>query len=154
MAAVRRYVWDVPTRIFHWAVVVLLGFSWWCAETERMEWHYKSGLTLCALVLFRIAWGFAGSSTARFARFVRSPKAVWRYLRPGVDESPALSLGHNPLGGWSVLLLLAVLTIQIVSGLFAVDIDGLECKHVKKVNSFTVKQTLVDWIGDARDFAK
>ena len=122
----RNYVWDVPTRVFHWAIVVLLGFSWWCAESDRMEWHYKSGLTLCLLVLFRIVWGFAGSSTARFARFVKRPRAVWRYLRPRGDEPQAEPLGHNPLGGWSVLVLLGLLTVQIVSGLFAVDLDGLE----------------------------
>lgn len=122
----RSYVWDVPTRVFHWAIVVLLGFSWWCAETERMEWHYKSGLTLCLLVLFRIVWGFVGSSTAQFARFVRRPRAVWRYLRPRGTESQAEPLGHNPLGGWSVLVLLGLLTVQIVTGLFAVDLDGLD----------------------------
>lgn len=122
----RSYVWDLPTRLFHWGIVVLLGFSWWCAETDRMEWHYKSGLTLCALVLFRIMWGFAGSSTARFGQFVKGPRAVWRYLRTnGGAEQPA-SLGHNPLGGWSVLVLLGLLAVQIVTGLFAVDLDGLE----------------------------
>lgn len=124
--AARSYVWDVPTRVFHWAIVVLLGFSWWCAESDRMDWHYKSGLTLCLLVLFRIVWGFVGSSTARFARFVRGPRAVWRYLRPRGAEPQTEPLGHNPLGGWSVLGLLGLLTVQIVTGLFAVDLDGLE----------------------------
>ena len=124
--AARSYVWDVPTRVFHWAIIVLLGFSWWCAESDRMKWHYKSGLTLCLLVLFRLVWGFVGSSTARFARFVRGPRTVWRYLRPCGAEPQAEPLGHNPLGGWSVLGLLGLLTVQIVTGLFAVDLDGLE----------------------------
>lgn len=122
-AGARQAIWDVPTRLFHWSIVILLGFSWWCAETDHMEWHYKSGLTLCALVLFRIAWGFAGSSTARFARFVRGPRAVWGYVRsPNTDDAP----GHNPVGGWSVLLLLGIMALQILTGLFAVDLDGLE----------------------------
>ena len=123
----RSYVWDLPTRLFHWAIVGLLGFSWWCAESDRMAWHYKSGLTLCALVLFRIVWGFAGSSTARFGQFVKGPRAVWRYVRPpqGTVPQPA-TLGHNPVGGWSVLVLLGLLALQVVTGLFAVDLDGLE----------------------------
>ena len=122
----QSYVWDIPTRLFHWGIVVLLRFSWWCAETDRMEWHYKSGLTLCALVLFRIVWGFAGSSTAQFGQFVKGPRAVCQYVRPhGTVPQPA-PLGHNPLGGWSVLMLLVTLVLQIVTGLFAVDIDGLE----------------------------
>ena len=120
------YVWDFPTRLFHWGIVGLLGFSWWCAENDHMDWHYKSGLTLCALVLFRIVWGFIGSSTARFGQFVKGPRAVWQYVRPhGTVPQPG-PLGHNPLGGWSVLVLLGLLALQIVSGLFAVDLDGLE----------------------------
>lgn len=125
-AAARSYVWDLPTRVFHWAIVVLIGFSWWSAETGRMEWHYRSGLTLCALVVFRLIWGFAGSSTARFARFVKGPRAVWRYIRHEDGETQPLPLGHSPIGGWSVLFLLGLLTGQIVTGLFAVDLDGLE----------------------------
>ena len=122
----RSYVWDLPTRLFHWGIVGLLGFSWWCAECDRMAWHYKSGLTLCALVLFRIVWGFAGSSTARFGQFVKGPRAVWQYVRPhGTAPQPA-PLGHNPVGGWNVLVLLGLLALQIVTGLFAVDLDGLE----------------------------
>jgi cytochrome b len=120
----RRAVWDVPTRLFHWGIVILLGFSWWPAENDRLEWHTKSGLTVCALVLFRLLWGLAGSSTARFAGFVKGPGAVWRYVRSPNDERAAP--GHNPLGGWSVLVLLGLLTLQVATGLFATDLDGLE----------------------------
>jgi cytochrome b len=122
----KRAVWDVPTRLFHWGIVILLGFSWWSAENDRMEWHYKSGLTVCALVLFRLLWGLAGSSTARFAGFVKGPGAVWRYVRSPVGKNEGAAPGHNPLGGWSVLVLLGLLTLQVASGLFAVDLDGLE----------------------------
>ena len=125
MTAERRYVWDVPVRLFHWAIVVLLGFSWWCAESERMDWHYKSGLTLCALVLFRIVWGFAGSTTARFADFVRGPRAVWDQFRQR-GKPRTEPFGHSPIGGWSVLALITLLVVQIGTGLFAVDLDGLE----------------------------
>lgn len=118
----RIRIWDAPTRLFHWSVVVLLGFSWWSAETHRMEWHQLSGVTLAGLVIFRIIWGVMGSSTARFSQFVRGPGAVWRYVRAGGHDA----IGHNPLGAWSVVALLAILCVQIGSGLLAVDIDGIE----------------------------
>ncbi len=69
-------VWDAPTRLFHWALVALLGFSWWSAAVHEMEWHRWSGLTVLALVAFRRVWGVIGSSTARFLRFLKGPSAV------------------------------------------------------------------------------
>ncbi|MCE7796226.1 cytochrome b/b6 domain-containing protein [Sphingobium sufflavum] len=124
IARLRQYVWDAPTRLFHWLLVGLLGFSWYSAETYQMEWHRYSGLAILGLVAFRIVWGFVGSGTARFGGFLKGPRAALAYLRSkGHDESVA---GHNPLGGWSVALLLLLLTVQTLSGLFAVDIDGIE----------------------------
>lgn len=118
----RIRIWDAPTRLFHWAVVGLLGFSWYTAETHRMDWHQLSGLTLAGLVIFRLLWGVIGSSTARFSQFVRGPRAVLAYIRSGAHGA----IGHNPLGAWSVVALLLLLCIQIGSGLFAVDVDGIE----------------------------
>ncbi len=118
----RRYVWDVPTRLFHWGIVALCGFSWWSAETARMDWHYRSGLAVAGLLIFRLLWGVMGSDTARFTGFVRGPRVVAAYLRGQLVPAP----GHNPLGGWSVLALLGVLGLQVTTGLFAVDVDGME----------------------------
>ena len=118
----RRYVWDVPTRLFHWGIAALVGFSWWSAENGHMDWHYKSGLVVTGLLVFRILWGFVGSDTARFAQFLRGPVAVRAYLRGQLAPRP----GHNPLGGWSVLALLLVLVTQVTTGLFSVDVDGME----------------------------
>ena len=116
-------VWDVPTRLFHWVLVALLLFSWWSAKNHHMEWHLKSGICLLGLMLFRLLWGFFGSSTARFLSFLYSPAQVIAYLRSGAaPRSP----GHNPIGGYSVLVMLLALCAQIGSGLFATDIDGLE----------------------------
>ncbi len=121
----RVYVWDRPTRVFHWSLVVLLGFSWWSAKAGQMDWHRYSGLTTLGLLAFRIIWGFIGSRTARFAQFVKPPRAVLAYV--SAQERPvARAPGHNPLGGWSVMLLLLLLTVQVVSGVFAVDVDGIE----------------------------
>jgi cytochrome b len=115
-------VWDVPTRLIHWLIVLLVGTLWWTAETGRMDWHRYCGYTLLGLVSFRIYWGFAGASTARFSQFLRGPRAVWGYLRGRWETLP----GHNPIGALSAVLLLALLLAQIVFGLFAVDTDGIE----------------------------
>ena len=116
-------VWDGPTRLVHWAIVVLLGTSWWTAEIREMDWHQRSGLMLGALLVFRIVWGFVGGSTARFGQFLEGPGAVLAYLK---SAGPWRGLGHNPLGAWSAVALLLVLAVQIVAGLFAVDVDGIE----------------------------
>ncbi len=121
-SGLRQFVWDVPTRLFHWLLVGLIGFSWWSAETRHMDWHQLSGLTVCGLLIFRILWGLFGASTSRFRHFVRGPRAVWSYLR---GRSPG-TVGHNPLGGWSVVALLLTLLAQVASGLLAVDVDGIE----------------------------
>ena len=117
-------VWDLPTRLFHWSIVLLVGFPWWSAETGQMDWHYKSGLTALILLVFRILWGFVGGSTARFAHFLKSPMAAAAYLRRPKD-APKQG-GHNPLGGYSVIAMLLALVVQVGTGLFAVDVDGIE----------------------------
>ena len=110
-------VWDLPTRLFHWAVVLLIGLSYWSAENAFEPWHFWSGYALLFLLLFRILWGFVGSSTARFSAFVRGPSDVIRYARTG---SWPLA-GHSPLGALSVLAMLLALTVQVVSGLIQID---------------------------------
>lgn len=115
-------VWDLPVRLFHWALVLLIAFSWWSGENHDMERHRLSGYAILALLLFRVFWGFAGSRTARFAQFVRSPRVVRAYVGGQFQGGD----GHNPLGGWSVVAMLALLLAQVVAGLFAVDVDGFE----------------------------
>lgn len=128
----RRYVWDGATRLFHWLVVGLIAFSWWSAKNYHMDWHYKSGLTVLGLLIFRLLWGVVGTSTARFRQFVKGPQGVWAYAR---GRSPA-SVGHNPLGGWSVVALLLSMTVQVTSGLFTVDTDGIESGPLSYLVSF------------------
>lgn len=133
VAAAAR-VWDVPTRLFHWLLVVLFGFSWWSAETGAMDWHRLSGSALLGLIVFRLVWGFVGGSTARFAAFLRSPSAVLAYVRsPAPQSRPA---GHNPVGGYSVMAMLALLLVQVGTGLFAVDVDGIESGQLSHLVSF------------------
>ena len=112
-------VWDVPVRLFHWSVVLLIALSWWSAEEGADRIHFWSGYTLLFLLLFRILWGLAGSSTARFSSFVRGPSAVLDYLRGGQFGQA----GHTPLGGLSVVAMLLALLVQLMSGLFQIDDD-------------------------------
>jgi cytochrome b len=134
-------VWDIPTRVVHWSFVLGLPISWWTAETGRLEWHRWSGYTLLALVLFRVYWGLAGSSTARFRNFVRGPGVIREYLR----AAPAVTVGHNPLGALSVLALLGLLLLQIVLGLFAVDVDGIESGPLSLYVSFGTGRACAEW---------
>lgn len=125
-------VWDLPTRLFHWGLVLLVTVAIVSAKLDRMEIHMLAGETILALLLFRLAWGVVGSQTARFSDFVKGPRAVLDYAvglvrkgEPGPAPHPVL--GHNPMGGLMVLLLLAALTTQAVSGLFTSDdilVDG------------------------------
>ena len=122
-ASVTIKVWDVPVRLFHWLLVALVTLS---ASTgylggNLMRWHIWSGCAILGLLIFRLLWGFAGSGTARFANFVRGPRAALGYARGLFSRRPSHTPGHNPLGGWMVLLLLASALLQAASGLFSND---------------------------------
>ncbi|NIO40585.1 MAG: cytochrome B [Burkholderiales bacterium] len=116
-------VWDLPVRVFHWALVLLIVSQIVSVSIggNAMEYHELGGFTLLTLVLFRIVWGFVGTPTARFANFVCGPRAVLHYVKSLVSKQPQQYAGHNPLGGWSVLAMLASVLVQAVSGLFADD---------------------------------
>lgn len=115
-------VWDLPTRLFHWLLVALFALSWWSGKNEEVELHIWSGIAVLTLLVFRLLWGLAGSSTARFSSFVRGLAAILAYLHDVRGWSAA---GHNPLGALSVLTLLLALAAQVGTGLFQTDEDGL-----------------------------
>ena len=119
-------VWDAPTRLFHWAIVVLLGVSWLAESRGWMQVHFLSGYSIIALLLFRLAWGFVGSETSRFSRFLKSPVAALRHLAHLHRREPDTEIGHNAAGGWMVLLLLGLLTVQAGTGLFANTFDDYD----------------------------
>jgi len=110
-------LWDLPTRIFHWSLVALLGTAWASVELGEMRIHAWCGYSLIVLVSARIVWGLCGSHYSRFGNFLRGPTAVWRYLR-GIE---AAAPGHNPIGGWSVVLMLLAVLAQGITGLFNAD---------------------------------
>jgi cytochrome b len=122
---VRVRVWDVPVRVFHGALIVLIAAQWASGEFGwlSMEWHFRLGYTLLALLLARIVWGFVGSDSARFAQFVRGPRSVVAYARAFAARRAEPSAGHNPLAGWSVLAMLLCVLVQIASGLCAGNPD-------------------------------
>lgn len=116
-------LWDLPTRLFHWSLVISFAFLFYSGETgEWMEWHMNVGIFVLALVLFRLVWGFVGSQTARFSSFMRlHPQTIVDYMKTLPKRDHQQYAGHNPLGGLVVLLMLVLLFIQAVSGLFNSD---------------------------------
>jgi cytochrome b len=114
-------VWDLPTRIFHWSLVLcVLGLViTGQLGGAALDWHFRLGYAVLTLLLFRLLWGFVGGHWSRFTSFTHSPAALLRYLR-GQGE-PALSVGHSPLGMLSVFAMLFFLLLQVGSGLISDD---------------------------------
>lgn len=114
-------VWDLPTRIFHWSLVLLVIVQVVTSQLggNAMIWHFRSGYAIFALLSFRIVWGLVGGRWSRFVSFIYSPNAVLAYLRG--RSYPDHLVGHNPLGAGSVLAMLAVLVTQVGTGLFSDD---------------------------------
>ena len=116
-------VWDVPVRVVHWALVGLILFSWWSGKEGgmTMTYHMWSGYAILTLVIFRVAWGFVGSTHARFRDFIYAPRALVDYARTLTGRRAAVYAGHNPVGGLSALLMLLSLLVQTGTGLFSND---------------------------------
>ncbi|MES2912753.1 MAG: cytochrome b/b6 domain-containing protein [Pseudomonadota bacterium] len=118
---VKVRVWDLPTRIFHWALVVFII----CLAVSgliggaAMVWHFRFGYAVLSLLLFRIVWGLVGGRWSRFGAFIYAPQSVINYLKG--QGKPEHSVGHNPLGAGSVFAMLAVLLAQVGSGLISDD---------------------------------
>ncbi len=116
-------VWDVATRLFHWALVAMIVLAYVTnklAPTIGFQWHKINGYAILALLLFRVLWGVFGSSTARFATFVR-PFSVISYLCDTVRGAGKHYLGHNPAGAMMIVALLVAVTAQALTGLFTAD---------------------------------
>jgi len=122
-------VWDLPTRLFHWILLLAVVASVVTGEFDSvlgastLEWHKRSGLAIVGLLLFRLGWGFAGGTHARFASFLRGPRVAIAYARDLAAGTAPEAAGHNPLGGWSVVAMLGALAVQAGTGLFLVQED-------------------------------
>ncbi len=117
----KQPVWDLPTRLSHWLLVALIAFGWWSGEYEEIGLHIWAGAAVLCLLVFRLLWGFFGSSTARFSSFVRGPRTVIAHLK---DVNSWRVAGHTPLGALSVIALLGLVALETGLGLFASDEDG------------------------------
>ena len=118
-------IWDRPTRIFHWVLAILFVVCFMSGSRGQFDIHIPAGQALLVLVVARIVWGLVGSETSRLARLVRSPATILAYVRTVPRRAPDRYGGHNPLGGLSVVAMLALLLLQTGLGLFAADVDGL-----------------------------
>lgn len=114
-------VWDLPTRMFHWALVAAIIGSVTTVQLHWMAEHALFGYAILTLVIWRVLWGFLGSENARFAHFLKGPGAVVAHLGHLIARRPDRETSHNPAGGWAVVVLLALLAAQAGTGLFAND---------------------------------
>ena len=119
----RLRVWDLPVRLCHWSFALLVPAMWYTADNSLWYWHTRLGIVLLAVLIFRIIWGVIGTRTARFAQFVKGPRAVLQYLRGSGEGAPYF--GHSPIGALATITLLTAMFAQVSMGLFAGDpFDG------------------------------
>lgn len=141
-SAVPVRVWDLPTRLFHWALALAVLGSVASAKLggAAMNWHFRFGYLVFTLLAFRLAWGLVGGRWSRFASFIYTPAALLRYLRGGA-ATPALparwDVGHSPTGALSVFALLGLLAVQLGTGLVADD----EIANLGPLNRFVDSST-------------
>jgi cytochrome b len=132
-------VWDLPTRLFHWALAACVLGSVVSAKIggNAMVWHFRLGYVVFGLLAFRLLWGLVGGRWSRFASFMYAPATLWRYLRGRARPGEHLDVGHSPLGALSVFALLALLAVQVGTGLVADD----EIANVGPLNRLVATET-------------
>ena len=143
-APARTPLWDGPTRLVHWALAALILTAWLTAGKQMMI-HRWAGYAVLGLMVFRLWWGVAGGSTARFASFLVGPARTLAYARKLPSREPGKTAGHNPLGAWSVVAMIALIIVQAGLGLFSVDVDGLESGPLSDRVSFDIGRLCAHW---------
>ncbi len=120
----KKLIWDLPTRIFHWLLAILIGAAWYTVRISGdMDAHMLIGQSILALLLFRIIWGFVGTRYAKFGSFVYRPREILEYAKSFFGSRGGEYAGHNPLGSLAVFAMLALVGVQVATGLFATDFD-------------------------------
>ena len=116
-------VWDLPTRLFHWLLVLAVSGSVISAKIggNAMAWHFRCGYLVLTLLVFRMLWGLVGGRWSRFTSFIYTPATVLRYVRGRAAAQERLDVGHSPTGAASVFALLGLLALQLGTGLVADD---------------------------------
>ena len=137
----RGAIWDLPLRLFHWALVLLIIGAWYTAENGLLDQHQAIGMAILILLIFRFIWGFVGGSTARFSQFFSGPARLAAYMK---DRTNWRAIGHNPLGSLSVFALLGAVAMQVGLGLFSTDNDGLMEGPLAGLVSLNISETLTN----------
>ena len=123
----KKLIWDLPIRIVHWLLTVLIFGAWYTVTVAgNMEAHMLIGQTILCLLVFRVVWGFVGTRYAKFSSFVFGPRTIIAYARTILSRSGGGYAGHNPLGFLAVFAMLLLIGIQVTTGLFATDGDFYE----------------------------
>ncbi len=117
------YIWDFPTRLFHWLLVMAVISQYITAEVieDAIQWHFYGGYFILGLLIFRVLWGFWGAYYAKFSQFIVSPQSAWLYSKTFAAHENEPSIGHTPLGAYSIIFILTVLFTQAITGLFITD---------------------------------
>ena len=144
-------IWDLPTRIFHWVLAVLVVVCYLSGDNGRFDIHIPAGQALLVLVLARVLWGIVGSEPSRFRAFVRPLREIAAYVRTLGKRAPGHHPGHNPLGGLSVVAMLLVLLLQAGLGVFAVDVDGFNEGPLSFLVSYDAAREAAELHGDVVD---
>jgi cytochrome b len=143
--------WDWPTRAFHWTLVFCVISAWASFRLAdrvgdpTLIWHRWNGYALLILIVFRLIWGFVGSSTSRFAAFVTWPWTAARYAFDMLRGSKRAFLGHNPLGAWMILALLAAVATQGALGLFSLEHNELVAGPLKRLIAHETSEKVTKW---------
>lgn len=145
----KTLVWDLPTRLFHWLLVISIIGQYATAEwlDNAVQWHFYLGYFTLFLIVFRLMWGIFGTKYAQFNSFVKGPSAVFEYLTSLFKRNTPPAAGHNALGGWFVLIMLILVGAQAVSGLFLTDdifLDG-PFRAMANEDTLAIMNTIHHW---------
>jgi cytochrome b len=143
--------WDWPTRAFHWTLVFCIASAWVSFRFSSaigdptLRWHRWNGYAILVLIVFRLLWGFVGSSTSRFAAFFPSPFKSLRYAAGMLRGAKEPYLGHNPLGSWMIFALLAGVAVQAGLGLFSLEHNEIVAGPLKRLVSHETSEAITKW---------
>lgn len=155
MAETTVRAWDLPTRIFHWALVICILSAWFSFEyaaaigDPQLKWHRWNGKLILVLLTWRLLWGFVGGTTSRFVNFVRWPWDGLGYLLARLRGEKPKYLGHNPAGAWMVLILLVAVAIQAKLGLFTLEHNEITAGPLQRtiMENEALTKTIQIWHG-------
>ena len=147
----RISAWDLPTRIFHWLLVTLILCAWISFEfNDRIGdtfllWHRINGYAICVLLLWRVLWGFVGSPTSRFVNFFAWPWTAAKYGLDLIRGRDRHFLGHNPLGTYMIVALVAAISVQAITGLVATEHNYVTWGPLSNAVASETSETLTSW---------